>query len=893
MNNPFAQFAPKENPFEKFKPKTNDKINPFNQHGEIEKIPADLPPLERNVTSTRPSTTGLPLPIDINAQEDETDYKKRVAKQYGIKLDPSEQDKMSLLDENNTVASEIEKLPTYLSYTKGDPEDMQRIVDKVFKGGAKLAYHEGYGDYVVKMANGDIIPFNKPGFTLEEARTPVQSLAAESVGGVAGMAGGPVAAAGGASIGAGVARMEQLRKGREFGFHDMSDAEILAQGAIEASWALGSQVALAGGGAIIRRLAGSPAAKKFLGQMTDEKIDEAVKKFEEFQKNIEARTGVKPEATTGQVISGVDPQTGRAIQSFEKGLESTGAEVGQKARTSQTEAANALKNKMFDGKPANDLSQASEVGEKIQDTAERAITRKQMAIEKDIFDEQAEAVTKQLDIVDVPPTAQTSDEIRDYITKARSDVLGKDGQLSKKYSEFWSQIPDVKADMSGVKQSGKKWSALLDSDIFKTLSKENRAIINDAVNAPQNATMDQVTRALSLLKSEQRTLSKVPAAAKTREMALLNDLVSEMQKARDGALKSVDPALKEQIYSLDAAYAIAKEKIDESLINRLITKKSGGGMRISDDKIMDAILRNPSEARNIAALISSPEYAGFGITSTFKNGAFGVYRDKVIDGTMTHKSFMNQYGPSLKEIFTPQEMRKFSSLEKASATIVLAEKREKALLDGVNRSFEMKLTGYEPEKILSAVSGSVSKTRKLMSLLRNEPDKLADYKALRARKLLNDLEGVDDLGDPTIDFKKIDNVLSGDTAELRLLYGSQFVRDMQMLKSITKLQLTPKQIQTEMTQLLKESPVATVPVTMWRAIIARPLSRMGLLTTGALKLDRGAARKATAKLLQNPKAMQDAMKLYRANAGIKKWIGLLNDIGAIELSRQIREETGE
>ena len=92
-----------------------------------------------------------------------------------------------------------------------------------------------------------------------------------------------------------------------------------------------------------------------------------------------------------------------------------------------------------------------------------------------------------------------------------------------------------------------------------------------------------------------------------------------------------------------------------------------------------------------------------------------------------------------------------------------------------------------------------------------------------------------------------------------------------------------------MTNLLKESPPATAPVLFWRSTVARPLSRMGLLTTGALKIDRGAARKATAKLLRDPKAMQNAMNLYRKNAPLQKWKSLLTDIGAIEMVRHLNE----
>ena len=623
--------------------------------------------------------------------------------------------------------------------------------------------------------------------------------------------------------------------------------------------------------------------------MTDDQIDEAIRIFEERAENVAARTGVKPEATVGQVMVGVDPKTGRAIQSFEGGLEKLGEDVGVAARKSQEEAQEALQREMFGGAPAKDLTKAVPVGEAIQDTATRDVLAKKQDILRGIFTEQAELLTEQLSIVDVIPTTTTAAAIRNYLIKARADVLGPEGQLSKQYDEFWSQVPDTTVDMSGVQKTGKKWKALIDSDLFKTLTEENRKIIEDAISVPEAATMDQVTRALSLLKSELRTLKAVPAAAKAREGALLSDLVVEVQKARDSALSGIDTSIRDQIYALDEAFALAKDKIDGSLINRLITKKKGGGMRVSDDKFMDAILRNPAEARNIMGLMNSPDYVGFGLTDAFKDGALGVYRDKVIDGTMTHKSFMNQYKASLREIFTPVQMRKFSNLEDAAKGIKLAEKREKILLDQVNKSFEMKLTGFDPEKVLDQVAGSPSRTKKLVALLKNDPDKLADYKALRARKLLNDLESTDDLGNVSIDFTKIEQILKKEKGELSELYGEQFISDMRMLKDITKMRLIPNQIKTYLTDLIKETPPATPGILFWRSSVARPLSRMGLLTTAAMKLDRRAARKATAALLSSPKAMREATNLYRADAPLRKWKSLLMDIGAIELVRHFNE----
>ena len=820
-------------------------------------------------------------------------------------------------------ASKLNQARENLGFTPGRPEDMQRLVKREFGDRAKLKFHSGFDDYVVEFKDGSITPFNPPGLDIGDIRGMRANLgifgaevAAGGVGLLAGLfAGGPAGGVGGAAamapIGAGIGRYYALKRGKEGGLHELSHTEMLGEAAFEMLFAAGAEAVTAGGGVFLRRVFGSPEAKRFLPKISDKQIEEAIDYATDLASRTRARTGVELKATTGQVLRDVDPELARQVQTFETGLEALGQDVGSAARASQQAASAALRKEAL-GEVPETLERAPKLGEAIQKLARAETATQAERIAQRSIDDQAEALADQLRIAEAPPTLTNVKQTREYLRTARDDTFE---QLGERYQSFWRQVPeDTPVNMAGLREVGTEWSVRLEKDIFPSLRPEDRQIVSDALKfglkerkglefgpggilrpitrmEDVGGNLDQVSRALSILKAELRGLRAAKGEAKAREASLVNDLIGSLSAARDDALEAIEPGLKKQLQVIDKSYRVAKERIDNSLINSIITKRKTGGFYIKGKRLFREILSDPEETENLMGLISDPEFGAFGQTETIKNGAMSLYRDRVIDGTMTHKSFMSQYKASLRKIF-PDDMSKFSSLESAQNAIKLAERREKTLIRELEQSFEYKLQKYDPEDILDKVSGKLTATKKLKKLLKNHPDKWNDYKGLRARKFLGDVEGVDDFGNKFIDYRKIDTLIAKEKGELSEVFGVQFMDDLKLMRDIAKLRKIPKAQGSKFTEALKET-ISTPSILLWRASFARPLSRLGLITTSFFKLDREAARRANARLLSDPQALREAMNLYRRNAPWDKWRRFMINIGAIEIVRDVREALNE
>lgn len=914
VDNAAVAFDPSQ-PFEEIGP---DGGVPLGELAPVPVIGTDVPPIERRMMPTMKYGALTEQP------EPELQHKRRLMEQYGLQRTPSDRER----------AGKHTTMPMALQMTPGRPEDMRRVVKKLFGDDATLSFHKGFGDYVVTFKDtGEVVPFNDPGLGMESLKGALPTafqVGSEVTGGLGGLvAGGPVGAFAGVAGGAGFSKYQLLQLGKDEGLHDISKADMLGHAVLDAAIATGVEMTIPVLGSVVRRMVGSPTAKRIIGEITEEEMEAAVKKAKALSQKVEERTGEKFPMTAGQAAQLEAPEAGRRIRTAEEAFEGMlGPEGFQDIRAQQAAAETALRGQILGDVPET-MEPAGVLGEATQEAARRRLISEQERIGQESIETQAEAMARQADLTNVLPTLTSAEAMRTGLSEARDKTFKAFG---KKYDELWSQVPeDTVVDMAPLRKVGDEWADRLDEDIFQSLTPEDKQIVRDAMTAglkeekalalgpkgilePTTVTLDvgaklpQVSRALSVLKAELRYLDKAPMKAKARDKKPLIAFINELQSAREDVLSQLDEAvlegidipegvsvtpfvgkaLRTQISDLDAAYALAKQRIDESLINRMITKAPSGGWRIADDKVFDSFLRNPSEARNFMGLVNDADYDGFVTAQSLKDGVIGKYRDKVLDGTMNHKSFMNQYGASMDEIMAPKELRRFSSLEKAQESIKVAEKREKALIADLNRSFETRLTKYDAEEVFNKISGNASQIRRFKQLA---PKKWDEFKALYSRNLLNEKIAVfDDVGEQTISANLLQKTIRKDRGELRAVYGDQAVNDLQLLADISQLRSMPKNVRSKLSALAKEQPDLTAPMAMWRALVARPLSRAGLLTTSAIKMSRKEARKSMRELLTNPEKLNQAMQLYRKSGNTEKVRAMLLSIGMVELERSIREE---
>lgn len=918
-------------PFEEVGATAFDPSQPFEEVGPtggvllsdlagIRTIPADEPPVSRETVPRYGKGVVTQVP-DIRQ-----DYDAEVMAQYGIAARPKD------IPSAPDRATRHTELPKLLDLTPGRPEDMKKIVKRVHGPTAELVFHEGLGDYVVKFRDsGETVPFNPPGLgpeSLKAALPGTAQVTSELAVGGAGMLAGAPGMIAGVGIGAGLSKYELLQIGKEQRLHDMPKTDMLARALVEGVTALGMELTLPVLGAIGRRMIGTPTAKRIIGEISEEEMAEAVKKAEELSRQVEAKTGEKFPVTAGQAAQLEAPEAGRRIRTVEEAFEERlGPEGFEDIRAQQATAESALRREIFGEVPPSKEG-VGPLGEEVGEVARRQAFEAEERIGQESLEQQAEAMTRQAELTNVLPTLTSAEAMRTGLSKARDKTFKA---LGKKYDELWAQVPeDTVIDMAPLREMGEKWSGRLDEDIFQSLTPEDKQIVADALRAgleerpalalgkkgilePTTIIMDvgaklpQVSRALSVLKSELRYMDKAPMKAKARDKKPLIAFVNELQAARESVLSQLDKAvlegidvptgvsltpfvgksLRAQISDLDAAYALAKQRIDESLINRMITKAPSGGWRIADDKVFDAFLRNPSETRNFVGLVNDPGYDGFVTTQALKDGIVGKYRDRVLDGTMSHKSFMSQYGASMNEIMSPKEMRRFSSLEKAQESIAIATNREKALLSELNKTFETRLGTYDAEEIFDKVAKSPSNIRRFKAMA---PKKWDEFKTLYSRDLLNRITVFDDVGEETLSANLMRDVIRKDQGALRTVYGDQYVQDFKLLTDISQLRSMPKNTRSQLSSLIKEQPELTAPMAAWRSLVARPLSRAGLLTTSAIKMSRREARRSLRDLLTNPDKLNEAMQLYKKADDPEKLRNFLLSVGMVELERSIRDE---
>lgn len=582
--------------------------------------------------------------------------------------------------------------------------------------------------------------------------------------------------------GAYASRRDYLKEGKELGYHDLSDEEMESAARGEGYMAAGIELATFGLGKVFRVTMGGRVAKQLhgMGVLTP---DDAKVAADIYRRELK-ETGTKLTAPQAFMIASREA-TGEASEKYKyiaENLEKPAEQLIKRGESPELTAKKALG--AAETREALDVTAeglplttegAQEVGEAVVDIAGRKVAQREGEISKEVTQNIQDAVDKQFKLFEAPGTTTTAIKLREGLSEAREEVFTR---MSKEYKELWDDVPeDVKVDVSSMRATAQKWKKMLDEDFFKSLSEEDEKIVRNALKAglkketvpgapaeyfaegvlkkaakegrevtiDVGGTFDQVSRALSSLKSEQRIMKSFPAFSKAKNRRMLNDLIGELQISRDKALRGLDPDLADAIRKQDLAYADAKQKIDETIINRIIGKKRAGGWKISEDKTFNALLANPSEMKNIAALSLDPKYAELNVMDTMKKGILSTYKDKVLAGkaedTMgalaKHKKFMSDNKEVLDFMFTPAERKKFATSGKMEQFIKLEAKRETALLNQMKKTIDYKLSNFEPSKVFNAVKGSVDKIKATRKLLQSHPEKLASFEGLFKKDIMD------------------------------------------------------------------------------------------------------------------------------------------------------------
>lgn len=719
-----------------------------------------------------------------------------------------------------------------LAESVGSLEDIERALGKQFGGMPEEGFDVGRTDLGIVFRNpesGKYELLDPAGLDLGDLVTLVPEalvVAGEIVGGAIGARGGPLGIAAGAAGGAGIARGAILSALKEMGIIDESYSDIATQAGTEAAIAGGA--AAAGVGAFT---ALSPK-KRALGRLLDEGVTpERVAAGREATAGLEEATGAK--LSTGQRLKEVEPEIAGRVRAAEL---SDVERSGEMARAKAERLAIEEREAALGSRAPYD---ATRVGKGITQVAEKQAKQTRTNV---LLKTQREVAIMEEKLTEISgkDLATAGGDIRKTLQEGRDRVFT---ELSDEYERLWKQVPEeTVVDLKPLRETARKWQGRIDEDIFPSLTPEDRKIVSDVLGVSDGKSIGATSRALSILKSEERLLRKNPGSASVKQKKLLSDMINDLQKAREDALAKIDPELAESIRAQDELWSEAKRSIDEALVGDVLARKSAARYRVADDNVLRSMTRSVADLKEYLRI--AEKYPELNAVDDLKAALDGRYADEVINGNSTHKTWVTRNRQVIRTLYTPWEARRFDQAGKMQARIKLAEKQEKELLADLSKSFEAKVQHFEPERAVAYTIGKPSRALDMKSMLRQHPEKWKAYQDVRRERLL------EDVGDSV---PMLEKRLKGDARrELEITLGEDYVNNLEQLvrlKDMAKFRGADSLIRP--TTEAPESLFGTI-----RGMIFGPLTRAGFRFRLLGRFTRAGTDDAMRRILADPDALE-------------------------------------
>lgn len=428
----------------------------------IVSIDAGPIPFEPRKSVDKMPEFGRGMPI-TSPGESRTAYLRRLGQHFNFSKVPEKH------------AEKYDILQEAAAFTPGRQKDLARVVKRIYGDQATLAKHSGYPEPVILFDSGEVVPFNQPGLTMQDVRglkAPTAVLGMEVGGGVLGaLVGNVPGSIAGVGAGSFAGEFLRLKRGKEVGLHDLSNAEIAGRAAIDAAIASGLEIGTLGLGAIVRRMVQNPVSKRALGDLKEEEIEAAIdaaeKYYEETGERLTAGQAVQEAQRAGNV-EGLE-RTAAEMRTNEQALIESGDAPGLRQQLrSQTEKIGQETEKAI-GDAAEDLLESPEVGRTIQEAGQRELedaVRKQDILADVQRGQQEDIINAKLV---VPSEAETADALRGYIQSSKDDTFK---QLSKRYEDFKALAPDdTEVSLKLLKGCQKNGKASLKETFFQPLQK--------------------------------------------------------------------------------------------------------------------------------------------------------------------------------------------------------------------------------------------------------------------------------------------------------------------------------------------------------------------------------------------------------------------------------------
>lgn len=727
---------------------------------------------------------------------------------------------------------------------------------------------------------------NPPGINLTDLASiaPEIGIAAlETAGAVVGSGVSPVVGTGaGLFGGAFIGEMSRLRAGQALGINQgMSDETLVIIALQRAGLSAVTGVAVERLIQLGRVFLSGIPAPLFKG--TKDEIAGAIKATDQTMAPIEQEISRKVPITVAQTLK--DDELATAERVIAK---RAGGEQLRDVRTQQQEDLLDFQKSISD--PFETPATSQTAGRGVQTAVGRGPRAGVAKVEQQtrqarIASEQATATATRGSIA--PPEA--GELARETLDTGRDAVQTR---FASQYADLNREAGDTVAELTEFATAGRKWKEILDDDILPSLAVEDAPVIADAVSAGvKPASFASVQRTLSTLRAELRRVKK---GFSGKDSVALQELHDALLKDRNRALAK-RPDLQKMVDDLEASYAEAKTAIDRSMVGELIAKAEGGGFRVRDDKVIPRLLNSPSGAKQVSNVINDPRYGSFaGAKDPIRRGLLGAYQQAVVDPETgiailaRHNAWMARNAVVLKEFFTKAEMSALQKSGTASQLLKVMERRERDVVQSLNKSFGTKMQKYDSSEVVDKVfkPNRLDDLKRTKKLLERDPDKWRDFQGAALRKYWSDVSVYDNAAQAhRIKVSKLaDKTDEANSAALDIVFGKEFTKNVKALRNA--LQVTERQpagsVQ-DLADTINAGSQANALRHLARAYVGL-FTMKGRIMTAGLRLRGKAAERALVRALSNPRELQRLVELRTAKPFSQKATIILGGLGASILS---------
>jgi len=527
----------------------------------------------------------------------------------------------------------------------------------------------------------------------------------------------------------------------------------------------------------------------------------------------------------------------------------------------------------------------NEVGQRIQQIAkERAAPGN-----KELIDLQANSLDDLTNEVITLPNGQ----VKPMGTRIKSLIEAADDDVSKKFQEEYDKLFELGAGKT-IKQD--KLIAALDEisdqekkNLFKKLPKikdfiqpkmqKQKKVITGPDGKPVEVevevpageiSLEEAKNTISALKQWERNISKGVEAAP------IEGALSKVRNAINDSISDLgpdDPWAKEY-FRISTDYRAAKDKF-RSVLGDIVEKRNGRVLIADEDVFNTTFKRGKAQQDRIdktyEILSGDPE-----ALDLYRDNILAFYGREVADAAgnvspVKHANFMKNYDYALKKFFNVDDAG-FKKLEKIGELAKKADnikKNKSQMFKQLNDSLDVKLSDMHPDNIFNALYGpeKIGKLRDGLKIIKKDPELFKAFQSVAKDELE---KGIKKRG--VFDFNKFDDYLSNNEKNLELVFGKEYVKDLNVLKNGIKIASRKGKVKKE------DIPIVNGII---RAQVGL-FTRAGRFLTAGQRLAKRNSDRLIGEMILNPDKIKEYVKLTKVNPKSQAALGILSQLGATE-----------